>query len=149
MILSAGAINSPQLLMLSGIGNAEELKKLDISVQHDLRGVGENLQDHLETYLQYECTKPVTLYTSYNPIRMAFIGIEWFIFKSGVAAYSNLETGGFVRSNDMVDYPNIQYHFFPSLVLDHGRQSPSSHSCLLYTSPSPRDKRQSRMPSSA
>ena len=135
VILSAGAINSPQLLMLSGIGSAEELKKLDISVQHDLRGVGENLQDHLETYLQYECTKPVTLYTSYNPIRMAFIGIEWFIFKSGVAAYSNLETGGFVRSNDMVDYPNIQYHFFPSLVLDHGRQSPSSHSFQAHVGP--------------
>ena len=135
VILSAGAINSPQLLMLSGVGPADHLKELDIPVHCNSKGVGENLQDHLETYLQYECTKPVTLYTSYNPLKMAMIGLEWFVNKSGVAAYSNLETGGFIRSNEMVDYPNIQYHFFPSLVLDHGRKSPNTHSFQAHVGP--------------
>ena len=134
-ILSAGAINSPQLLMLSGIGPEQELRNFDITLHQNLKGVGKNLQDHLETYLQYECKKPVTLYSSYNPIKMALIGIEWFLFKSGTAAYSNLETGGFVRSNSSVDYPNIQYHFFPSLVLDHGRGTPSSHSFQAHVGP--------------
>ena len=134
-IVSAGAINSPQLLMLSGIGPEKELRNLDIKVHHNLNGVGKNLQDHLETYLQYECKKPVTLFSSYNPFKMALIGIEWFLFKTGTAAYSNLETGGFVRSNDLVDYPNIQYHFFPSLVLDHGRKTPAGHSFQAHVGP--------------
>ena len=135
VLLSAGAINSPQLLMLSGIGPEKELKKHDIEQVEYLEGVGENLQDHLETYVQYECKKPVTLYSAQNPIRMAFIGIEWFLFKTGVAANSNLETGGFIRSNEMVDYPNIQYHFFPSLVLDHGRKNPTCHSFQAHVGP--------------
>ena len=112
ILLSAGAINSPHLLMLSGIGPENQLKKHGIEPVECLEGVGENLQDHLETYVQYECKKPVTLYSAQNPIRMALIGIEWFLFKSGIAANSNLETGGFIKSNQMVDYPNIQYHFF-------------------------------------
>ena len=100
-----------------------------------LKGVGENLQDHLETYVQYECKKPVTLYSAQNPIRMALIGMEWFLFKTGIAANSNLETGGFIKSNEMVDYPNIQYHFFPSLVLDHGRKNPTCHSFQAHVGP--------------
>ena len=135
ILLSAGAINSPHLLMLSGIGPENQLKKYDIEPVECLEGVGENLQDHLETYVQYECKKPVTLYSAQNPIRMAFIGIEWFLFKSGIAANSNLETGGFIKSNQMVDYPNIQYHFFPSLVLDHGRKNPTCHSFQAHVGP--------------
>ena len=135
ILLSAGAINSPHLLMLSGIGPENQLKKHDIEPVECLEGVGENLQDHLETYVQYECKKPVTLYSAQNPIRMALIGIEWFLFKSGIAANSNLETGGFIKSNQMVDYPNIQYHFFPSLVLDHGRKNPTCHSFQAHVGP--------------
>jgi choline dehydrogenase len=135
VLLSAGAINSPQILMLSGVGPEEELKNHDIKIISALNGVGENLQDHLETYVQYECTKPVTLYSSFNPINMALIGMQWFLFKKGIAAHSNLEIGGFIRTNEMVDYPNMQYHFFPSLVIDHGRQNPSCHAFQAHVGP--------------
>ena len=135
VLLSAGAINSPQILMLSGVGPEEELKNHGIKVISSLNGVGENLQDHLETYVQYECTKPVTLYSSFNPINMALIGLQWFLFKKGIAAHSNLEIGGFIRTNEMVDYPNMQYHFFPSLVIDHGRQNPSCHAFQAHVGP--------------
>ncbi|MDA9651173.1 choline dehydrogenase [Pelagibacteraceae bacterium] len=135
VLLCAGSINSPQILMLSGIGPQNHLEEMDIQVKQSLEGVGQNLQDHLETYVQYECKKPVTLFNEYNPIKMAFTGIEWFLFKTGTAAYSNLETGGFIRSNDLVDYPNIQYHFFPSLVLDHGRTNPDRHAFQAHVGP--------------
>ena len=135
VLLCAGSINSPQILMLSGIGPQKHLVEMDIQVKQSLEGVGQNLQDHLETYVQYECKKPVTLFNEYNPIKMMLTGIEWFLFKTGTAAYSNLETGGFIRSNDLVDYPNIQYHFFPSLVLDHGRTNPDRHAFQAHVGP--------------
>jgi len=135
VILSAGAVNSPQLLMLSGIGSSKGLYEHDIAIKQNLEGVGQNLQDHLETYVQYECKEPVTLYNEYNPLKMALTGIEWFLFKTGTAAHSNLETGGFIRSNDLVDYPNIQYHFFPSLVLDHERTNPDRHAFQAHVGP--------------
>ena len=135
VLLCAGSINSPQILMLSGIGPQKHLVEMDIQVKQSLEGVGQNLQDHLETYVQYECKKPVTLFNEYNPIKMALTGIEWFLFKTGTAAYSNLETGGFIRSNELVDYPNIQYHFFPSLVLDHGRTNPDRHAFQAHVGP--------------
>ena len=135
VLLCAGSINSPQILMLSGIGPQNHLVEMDIQVKQSLEGVGQNLQDHLETYVQYECKKPITLFNEYNPIKMALTGIEWFLFKTGTAAYSNLETGGFIRSNDLVDYPNIQYHFFPSLVLDHGRTNPDRHAFQAHVGP--------------
>ena len=135
VLLCAGSINSPQILMLSGIGPQDHLAEMDVEVKQALEGVGQNLQDHLETYVQYECKKPVTLFNEYNPIKMALTGIEWFLFKTGTAAYSNLETGGFIRSNELVDYPNIQYHFFPSLVLDHGRTNPDRHAFQAHVGP--------------
>ena len=135
VLLCAGSINSPQILMLSGIGPQDHLAEMDVEVKQSLEGVGQNLQDHLETYVQYECKKPVTLFNEYNPIKMALTGIEWFLFKTGTAAYSNLETGGFIRSNELVDYPNIQYHFFPSLVLDHGRTNPDRHAFQAHVGP--------------
>ena len=135
VLLCAGSINSPQILMLSGIGPQNHLVEMDIQVKQSLEGVGQNLQDHLETYVQYECKKPITLFNEYNPIKMALTGIEWFLFKTGTAAYSNLETGGFIKSNDLVDYPNIQYHFFPSLVLDHGRTNPDRHAFQAHVGP--------------
>ncbi|MGY9007114.1 MAG: choline dehydrogenase [Candidatus Pelagibacterales bacterium] len=135
VLLCAGSINSPQILMLSGIGPQDHLAEMGVEVKQSLEGVGQNLQDHLETYVQYECKKPVTLFNEYNPIKMALTGIEWFLFKTGTAAYSNLETGGFIRSNELVDYPNIQYHFFPSLVLDHGRTNPDRHAFQAHVGP--------------
>lgn len=135
VLLCAGSINSPQILMLSGIGPQDHLVEMGVEVKQSLEGVGQNLQDHLETYVQYECKKPVTLFNEYNPIKMALTGIEWFLFKTGTAAYSNLETGGFIRSNELVDYPNIQYHFFPSLVLDHGRTNPDRHAFQAHVGP--------------
>ena len=135
VLLSAGSINSPQILLLSGIGPSKDLKNYNIEVKQNIEGVGKNLQDHLETYVQYECKKPVTLFNEYNPIKMAMTGIQWFLFKTGTAAHSNLETGGFVRSNNLVDYPNIQYHFFPSLVIDHGRTNPDRHAFQAHVGP--------------
>ena len=106
--------------MLSGIGDASELKKLDINVIHDLPGVGENLQDHLEIYIQHKSKKNETLYDlSTNYFSQAIEGLKWFLFKKGKLAFSHLELGGFVLSNQKYRHPNIQFHFFPSLVYDH------------------------------
>ncbi|XP_074140557.1 choline dehydrogenase, mitochondrial [Sminthopsis crassicaudata] len=121
VILSGGAINSPQLLMLSGIGNADELRKLGIPVVCNLPGVGQNLQDHLELYVQQECTQPITLYSAQKPLRKMRIGLEWLWKFSGEGATAHLETGGFIRSRPGVPHPDIQFHFLPSQVIDHGR----------------------------
>ncbi|KAJ6668376.1 hypothetical protein lerEdw1_015753 [Lerista edwardsae] len=121
VILSGGAINSPQLLLLSGVGNADDLKKLGIPVVCNLPGVGQNLQDHLELYIQQKCTQPITLYRSQKPLKMIRIGLEWFLKCTGEGATAHLETGGFIRSRAGVPHPDIQYHFLPSQVIDHGR----------------------------
>ncbi|XP_060622040.2 choline dehydrogenase, mitochondrial [Anolis sagrei] len=121
VILSGGAINSPQLLMLSGIGNADDLKKLGIPVVCHLPGVGQNLQDHLEVYVQQKCTQPITLYKAQKPLQMIMIGLEWFLKSTGKGASAHLETGGFIRSRPKISHPDIQFHFLPSQVIDHGR----------------------------
>ncbi|XP_068940472.1 choline dehydrogenase, mitochondrial [Petaurus breviceps papuanus] len=121
VILSGGAINSPQLLMLSGIGNADDLKKHGIPVVCNLPGVGQNLQDHLEMYIQQECTQPITLYSVQKPIRKMAIGLEWLWKFSGWGSTAHLETGGFIRSRPGIPHPDIQFHFLPSQVIDHGR----------------------------
>ncbi|CAH2313143.1 choline dehydrogenase, mitochondrial [Pelobates cultripes] len=124
VILSGGAINSPQILMLSGIGNADELTRLGIPVVAHRPGVGQNLQDHLEVYVQQQCTQPITLYAAQKPIRMVRIGLEWFWKFTGDGATAHLESGGFIRSGPGVKHPDIQFHFLPSQVIDHGRVSP-------------------------
>ncbi|XP_004419882.1 PREDICTED: choline dehydrogenase, mitochondrial [Ceratotherium simum simum] len=121
VILSGGAINSPQLLMLSGVGNADELKKLGIPVVCHLPGVGQNLQDHLEIYIQQACTHPITLHSAQKPWRKVRIGLEWLWKFTGDGATAHLETGGFIRSQPGVPHPDIQFHFLPSQVIDHGR----------------------------
>ncbi|MCY4003035.1 MAG: choline dehydrogenase [Rhodospirillales bacterium] len=113
VILSGGPINTPQLLMLSGIGPAEQLREFGIEVIHDLPGVGENLQDHLELYIQQACTRPVTLYTATGLLRKALIGIRWAACRSGLGATNHFEAGGFIRSRPGVRWPDIQYHFLP------------------------------------
>ena len=113
VILSGGPINTPQLLTLSGIGPADQLREFGIEVIHDLPGVGENLQDHLELYIQQACTQPVTLYTATGLLRKALIGIRWVACQSGLGATNHFESGGFIRSRPGVRWPDIQYHFLP------------------------------------
>lgn len=129
VILCGGAINSPQLLMLSGIGDSHHLKQLSIPLNHHLPGVGSNLQDHLEIFLQYSCSQPVTLY-KYQwkfPVTMAMAGVEWFVRKTGAAASTHLEAGAFIRSHQSMQHPDIQLHFLPSIVIDHGQKMGNCH----------------------
>ncbi len=136
VLLSAGSINSPKILQLSGIGDAQELKKLNIAVLHDLPGVGKNLQDHFEVYIQHRSKKKESLYDlSTNYLIQAIEGIKWFLLKKGRLSYSHLELGGFVSTNDKYKHPNIQYHFFPSLVYDHGLTNPKFDGFQFHASP--------------
>ena len=116
VILCGGAINSPQLLQLSGIGPAEVLKPLGIRHRVDLPGVGANLQDHLEVYIQHACTQPVSMQPYLEKWRMPYIGLQWLLARRGPAATNHFEGGGFVRSNDDVAYPNLMFHFLPIAV---------------------------------
>ena len=116
VILCGGAINSPQLLQLSGIGAADELAPLGIDVVADLPGVGEHLQDHLEVYIQHTATQPVTMAPYFAMKARPKVGLEWLLRKTGPGATNHFEAGGFVRSNDDVAYPNLMYHFLPIAV---------------------------------
>jgi len=116
VILCGGAINSPQLLQLSGVGNAAELSALGIDVVHDLPGVGENLQDHLEVYIQFACKQPVTMQRYLKHWYKPWIGANWLFRRKGPGATNHFEAGGFARSNDEVQYPNLMFHFLPIAV---------------------------------
>ncbi|MEO8851183.1 MAG: choline dehydrogenase [Allobranchiibius sp.] len=116
IILCAGAINSPQLLQLSGVGNAEELAALGIQVVHDLPGVGENLQDHLEVYIQHAAKQPVTMQRYLKHRYKPWIGAQWLFLRKGPGATNHFEGGGFARSNDEVAYPNLMFHFLPIAI---------------------------------
>lgn len=111
VILSAGAINSPQLLMLSGIGNADHLAEHDIPVVAHVPGVGENLQDHLDVIVQHECLQPITGHSALSFFGRAKVGLEWLLFRSGMGATNMFEAGLFFRSNDTVPFVNLQHHF--------------------------------------
>lgn len=132
VILSGGAINSPHLLMLSGIGPSQMLAKNNIDVLTDLQGVGSNLHDHLEFYMQYECKKPITLSSVSNPLKRAAVGLQWFLTKEGLAASSHLESGGFIKSAKEVAHPDIQYHFLPGIINNHSRNIDSSHAFQVH-----------------
>ena len=134
IILSGGSINSPQLLMLSGVGPASHIKEKGIKVIKNIPGVGRNLQDHLETYIQQECNTSDTLYKYINKFNMVKAGIQWFLNKSGPCATSFLEAGGFCKSSADKEYPNIQFHFFPAFVIDHGNVDPDRHGYQLHAS---------------
>ncbi len=113
VILSGGAINSPQLLMLSGIGPADHLRSIGIDPVADLAGVGANLQDHLSISSVYECTKPVTIHRVANPVARLAAGLRWMVTRDGLAASNIWEAGGLISGNAEVPYPNLQYHFAP------------------------------------
>jgi choline dehydrogenase len=127
VILSAGSVGSPQLLQLSGIGPREVLKNAGVELQHDLPGVGENLQDHLEVYFQYHCKKPITLNSKLNYISMGLIGARWLLFRSGLGATNHFESCGFIRSRTGVEWPNIQYHFLPAAMRYDGKSAMKGH----------------------
>jgi choline dehydrogenase len=135
VILSGGPINSPQLLKLSGVGPAQELRALDIPVVHELPGVGENLQDHLEFYFQVASKKPITLYGQTGLISRGLIGLHWLLRGRGHGATNHFETGGFIRSRAGVRYPDIQYHFLPLAVSYDGAGLASEHGFQAHVGP--------------
>ena len=127
IILSAGAIMSPKILKLSGIGPKEELASHGIKVVDNLDEVGANLMDHLELYIQYRCNKPITLYKYLNPFSKALIGIQWTLFKSGLGATNHFESGGHIRSRAGILYPDIQFHFLPLAISYDGKKDAGAH----------------------
>ena len=135
VIVSASSINTPKLLMLSGIGPADHLRQHGITPLADRPGVGANLQDHLEIYMQYKALKPVTLYTYYNLLGKSRVGVEWLLQKTGLGASNQFESCGFVRSSDAVDYPDIQYHFLPLAVRYDGKAAAQGHGFQAHVGP--------------
>ena len=135
VIISASAINSPKLLLLSGIGPAAELKSKGITVVANRPGVGKNLQDHLELYIQMASKKPVSLYKYWNPIGKAWVGLRWFISKSGPGASNQFESAAFIRSKAGVEYPDIQYHFLPLAVRYDGKLPVKGHGFQAHVGP--------------
>ena len=135
IILCGGAINTPPLLMLSGIGNADHLKQHDIDVVKHLPGVGQNLQDHLEVYIQYSCKKPVSMQPQLQKWRMPWIGFLWLFFRKGAAATNHFEGGGFTRSNDKVKWPNLMYHFLPVAIRYDGTKPTKGHGYQVHLGP--------------
>jgi choline dehydrogenase len=135
VLVCCGPINSPQLLKLSGVGPAAEVRALGIPLIQDLPGVGENLQDHLEFYFQVACKEPVTLYSMMNPVSKALIGARWLLFKDGVGASNQFETGGFIRSGVGVPFADIQYHFLPAAVNYDGSEPLKEHGFQAHVGP--------------
>lgn len=127
VILCASAFNSPKLLMLSGIGPAEQLQKHGIEVVHDLPGVGENLHDHLEVWVQQACTQKITLNGWLNPFGQLLIGARWFLFKSGLGASNQFESNGYIRSRAGLKYPDLQYHFLAGAIAYDGSSAAEGH----------------------
>ncbi|MBO6826524.1 MAG: choline dehydrogenase [Sneathiella sp.] len=135
VILSAGSIGSPQLLQLSGIGPADVLTAAGVEVKRDLPGVGENLQDHLEVYFQYQCSQPITLNSKLNLFSKALIGAEWLLFKTGLGSTNHFESCGFIRSRAGLKWPNIQYHFLPAAMRYDGRAAFKGHGFQVHVGP--------------
>ncbi|RAI03043.1 choline dehydrogenase [Acuticoccus sediminis] len=135
VILAASSINSPKLLMLSGVGPAAHLVEHGIAVLADRPGVGQNLQDHLEVYIQQACTQPITLYRHWNLFGKALAGAEWLFFKTGLGASNQFESAAFLRSAPGVEYPDIQYHFLPIAVRYDGKVAAEGHGFQAHVGP--------------
>ncbi len=135
VIISASSINSPKLLMLSGIGPAAHLQQHGIEVVADRPGVGQNLQDHLELYLQMAASKPVSLYKYWNIPMKGFVGTQWLLAKLGLGASNQFESGGFIRSKPGVRYPDIQFHFLPIAVRYDGQAAAEGHGYQAHVGP--------------
>jgi choline dehydrogenase len=141
VILCGGAINSPQLLQLSGIGDPEHLRAAGVETLHPLAGVGENLQDHLEVYVQYACSRPVTMQPALEKRRAPWIGFQWLFLRKGPGATNHFEAGGFIRSNDEVAYPNLMYHFLPLAIRYDGTKPEGGHGYQVHVGPMYSDAR--------
>ena len=141
VILCGGAINTPQTLQLSGVGNADELRALGVEMVQEVPGVGEHLQDHLEVYVQHSCTQPVSVAPGLKLWRKPFIGAQWLFFRSGLGATNHFEAGGFVRSNDEVTYPNLMFHFLPVAVRYDGSAPAGGHGYQVHIGPMYSDAR--------
>ena len=135
VIVCGGAINSPQLLMLSGIGDSDDLTKLNIPVVCHLPGVGRNLQDHLEIYVQYGCSKPVSLYPALKWFNQPAIGLNWLLTGKGLGASNHFETGAFLKSSSSVSYPDLQFHFLPIAMNYDGKQKYKGHGFQVHVGP--------------
>jgi choline dehydrogenase len=134
-ILAGGAINTPQLLQLSGVGPAETLRPLGVDVVADRPGVGGNLQDHLEVYIQVASKRPVSMAPWLAWWRRPWVGFEWLFFRRGAGATNHFEAGGFVRSNDEVDWPNLMFHFLPLAIRYDGTSPASGHGYQVHVGP--------------
>jgi choline dehydrogenase len=141
LILSGGAINSPQLLQLSGVGHAAELSGLGIDVVADLPGVGENLQDHLEVYVQYGSKLPVSVAPAMKYRNRPMVGAKWLFGRTGPGATNHFEGGGFARSNDDVVYPNLMFHFLPIAIRYDGSSPAGGHGYQVHIGPMYSDSR--------
>jgi choline dehydrogenase len=141
VILCGGAFNSPQLLQLSGIGNADHLRSVGVDPVHHLPGVGENLQDHLEVYVQHTAKQPVSLNPNLKLWKRPFIGAEWLFLRSGPGASNHFEGGGFARSNADVAYPNLMFHFLPIAVRYDGTAPAGGHGYQVHIGPMYSDAR--------
>jgi choline dehydrogenase len=141
VVLCGGAINTPQLLQLSGVGNPEHLLPLGVQMVHDLPGVGENLQDHLEVYIQYASKQPVSIAPGLAWHRRPGIGYQWLFHRRGLGATNHFEGGGFARSNDDVDWPNLMFHFLPIAVRYDGTAPTEGHGYQVHIGPMYADTR--------
>ena len=135
VILAASSLNSPKLLMLSGIGPAAHLAEHGIEVVADRLGVGQNLQDHLELYIQAAASQPVSLFKYWNLLGKAYVGARWLFSKTGPGASNQFESAGFIRSEAGVDYPDIQYHFLPIAVRYDGQVAAEGHGFQAHVGP--------------
>ncbi len=135
VIIAASSINSPKLLMLSGIGDAAQLREHGIEVVADRPGVGANLQDHLEIYMQFQAAQPVTLFKYWNLWGKALIGAQWLFTKTGLGASNQFEACAFIRSRAGIDYPDIEYHFLPIAVRYDGKAAAGGHGFQVHVGP--------------
>ncbi|MGD0192733.1 MAG: choline dehydrogenase [Rhizomicrobium sp.] len=132
VVLCGGAVNTPQVLMLSGIGDADVLTRFEIPVRADLKGVGKNLQDHLDCSIQYECSQPITLYSQANPLNAAKTGLQYLLFGTGLASGQGLEAGAFLKSRPNLETPDLQLHFIAALMFDHTRKKADRHGFMAH-----------------
>ncbi|WP_200847176.1 choline dehydrogenase [Microbacterium sp. 18062] len=135
VVLAGGSINTPQLLQLSGVGAADHLRGLGLAPVVDLPGVGENLQDHLEVYIQHRATQPVSMQPYLKPASMPLTGLKWLLGRTGPAATNHFEGGGFARSNDEVGWPNLMFHFLPVAVRYDGQVADVPHGYQVHIGP--------------
>jgi choline dehydrogenase len=132
VILCGGAVNTPATLLLSGVGDPDYLQKWNIPVVSALKGVGQNLQDHLDVTVQYECTQPITFYKFFNPVTQIQTGLQYVLFGTGAGRQNGLESGAFVKTRPELEVPDLQIHFVAALMMDHGRKKGDRHGFMTH-----------------